>query len=109
MSDWRELSRLPESSEYWRALQRRIGGAASPELAAQRAHQRWINRGLAGGVLAAAACVAALLLAPPASSDGQVSLEAGLAPADPLARELLSSPEPPPVGGLLVTYARLEP
>ncbi|NJD09917.1 MAG: hypothetical protein FIB01_05540 [Gemmatimonadetes bacterium] len=107
MSAWRELSRLPESPEYWQALQRRVGAVVAPVLAAQQGRERRIDRWLAGGVLAAAACVILLLLSPPPQAGS--SLAAGLAPADPLARALLSSREPPAIGGLLIQYANREP
>jgi len=107
MSDWREFSRLPESPDYWLGLRARIGRAADPVLAGRQARERWLDRALAGAVLAAAACVALLLAQPAAApaSPADVSIRAGLAPADPLALDLLNSGEAPPVGGLLATYA----
>lgn len=73
-------------------------------LETQRNRDRWIDRGLATGVLAAAACIALLLLQPePAAED--TSLLGSLAPADPAALELLSSRDAPPVSALLLTYA----
>lgn len=104
MSGWREFSRLPESPDYWLSLRERIDFAADPVLAGRRARERWLDRALAGAVLAAAACVA-LLLAQPSATPAEVSIQAGLAPADPLALELLDSGEAPPVGGLLASYA----
>jgi hypothetical protein len=103
MSEWRELSRLPQEPEYWAELRGRITGAAGPVVTARRARERWIDRGLAAGVLAAAAGVVLLLASPQASTPG-TTLEAGLAPADPVAVELLNSGTAPPVGGLLAAY-----
>lgn len=104
MNEWREFSRLPESPAYWRELHERVARAARPQLAAQRHRQRWIDRALAAGVLAAAASVA-LLLARPAAPAAEATLQASLAPEDPVARELLNSREAPPVSGLLAVFS----
>jgi len=104
MSEWREFSRLPGSPEYWLDLRQRIGCTANPVLAGRKARERWLDRALAGGVLAAAASVA-LLLAQPSPGTPDVTIQAGLIPADPLARELLQSGAAPPVGVLLASYS----
>lgn len=103
MNEWRDFSRLPESPDYWRELHGRVARAARPQLNAQRSRQRWTDRALAAGVLAAAASVA-LLLALPATPPVETTFQASLAPDDPVALELLSSEQAPSVSGLLAAY-----
>jgi hypothetical protein len=104
MTDWRSLSRLPESADYWRALDERVRAATRPALARRRARERWLAAALSGAV-AAAAAVVALLLVRPQGAPPAASLEAALAPADPVARELLRSAAVPHISALLPVYA----
>ena len=105
MSEWSKFSRLPESPEYWQELHRRIEGAALPLLVARSPRDRWVDAALASAVLTAAVVVGIMILRPaPASTPA--SFQAGLAPADPLAVELLNSERPPHISGLLPAYPR---
>ena len=105
MSEWRQFSRLPQSPDYWQGLHKRIEHAARPSLLARSRRDRWLDAALAAAVLAAAAVIVLLIL-PPASAPVPASFQAGLAPADPLAVELLNSERPPHISGLLPAYPR---
>jgi hypothetical protein len=104
MNEWRDFSRLPESPDYWRELHGRVARAAQAPLNAQRNRQRWLDRALAAGVLAAAASVVLLLALP---HPAETTFQASLAPDDPVALELLSSDQAPSVSGLLAAYTAM--
>jgi hypothetical protein len=105
MSEWRQFSRLPESPEYWHALRERIGLATQPLSGSRARGDRWLDGALAAAVVAAAVVVGLLILrSEPAPTPA--SFQAGLAPADPLAVELLNSERPPHISGLLPAYPR---
>jgi NhaP-type Na+/H+ or K+/H+ antiporter len=103
VTEWRRLSRLPESADYWRGLEARVRAATLPALARRHRRERWLSAALATTVTAAAAVVA-LLLAQPEVTVPPASLEAALAPTDPVALELLSSRAAPHISGLLPAY-----
>jgi hypothetical protein len=103
VNDWRRLSRLPESADYWRGLEARVRAATRPALARRLRRDRWLSAALATAVTAAAAVVA-LLLARPEGAAQPTSLQAALAPTDVVARELLGSRAAPHISGLLPAY-----
>lgn len=103
MNEWREFSRLPESPEYWAGLRSRIDRAASEERAKPTARAGWRDLALGAGIVAAAA-VAVLIVTRPESTSREASLVRSLAPADPVALELLNSPAPPHISSLLSAY-----
>jgi hypothetical protein len=105
VKEWRELSQLPDAPEYWRGLHERIQRAGRPYIGRPSRRERWLDAALTTAVLATAALIATIVLMP-ASPPAVTSIEASLAPADPVARALLESRQPPHVSGLLPAYAR---
>jgi hypothetical protein len=108
MSEWRDFSRLPEAPQYWHGLRERIQREAQPLLVARRPRDRWWNAALASAALASAAAIV-LLIRQPAHLPADPSFQASLAPRDPVAQELLDSPRPPDISGLLPVYVRPTP
>ena len=105
MNEWRKFSRLPESPEYWAGLRGRIGRAVwrSGGLAVGRSDGLAVWRLVAG--IVAAAAVAILIVTLPDATSQDASLVRSLAPADPVALELLNSSAPPHISSLLSAYA----
>jgi hypothetical protein len=103
MSEWRKLSRLPESPDYWMGLRERIDHAAQPLLFPHSARDAWLNAILATASLAAVVVIG-LLIVQPTTTSTATRLRSNLAPADPLALELLNSQQPPHISGLLPAY-----
>jgi ferric-dicitrate binding protein FerR (iron transport regulator) len=108
VNEWRDFSRLPDKPDYWQELGKRISRNTQlvPQTPARR--EWWPNIALATSALAAAALIV-LLLMQPVSAPAESSLQAGLAPADPVAHELLNSQTPPHISGLLPAYAPRAP
>jgi hypothetical protein len=122
MTDFRELSRLPEDRAYWAGLEQRIASELSPLLRdAARARARWwaplAARAGGRGAAAAAAGPAVALLIPPRAVQQQAAA-AGLPrlsgddPAlaallrlpvdDPALAALLAGSEPPELASILM-------
>jgi hypothetical protein len=105
MSEWRKFSRLPESPEYWRGLQDRVDRAARPFLPRRGMRRdRWLDGALVTAVLSAAAVIGLIILRPARPAIAP-TFQASLAPADPVAVELLNSERPPHISGLLPAFA----
>jgi hypothetical protein len=109
MTEYRDLSKLPDDAAYWDVLESRIlaglavrsGADAAPGWSSPLASRAWRLGGLA-----AAAVLAALLFtpgrsAPAAGGWGLVSLPEG----DPALHALVSAPAPPPLAALLLPGA----
>jgi hypothetical protein len=103
MNEWRKFSRLPESPEYWAGLRRRIDRAAAEQRSKPTVRGGWPDLALGAGIVAAAA-VAVLIITRPQTTSQDASLVRSLAPADPVALELLNSPTPPHISSLLSAY-----
>ena len=103
MNEWRKFSRLPESSEYWAGLRSRIDRAAAEQRSNPIVRAGGRDLALSAGILAAAA-VAVLIVIRPEATSQDASLVRSLAPADPVALELLNSPAPPHISSLLSAY-----
>jgi hypothetical protein len=107
MTEWRDLSHLPEDSGYWNDLEKRIMSELGPQVRAVPATApHWLAPlaarawGLTG--LAAAAAIAALLLVPP-RKEQRVSVGLLTLPgSDPSFTSFVSASSPPPVGALLL-------
>ena len=103
MSEWREFSRLPESPDYWLGLRERIDRAARPWLVPRTRRHRWLDAALVTAGLAVAAVIG-LLIVQPTAAPSNASLQASLAPADPVALELFTSQQAPHISRLLPVY-----
>ena len=103
MNEWRKFSRLPESPEYWADLRGRINRAAAEQRPRPIAQGGWRDLALGAGIVAAAA-VAVLIITRPQTTSSEASIVRSLAPADPVALELLNSPAPPHISSLLSAY-----
>jgi hypothetical protein len=103
MSEWRKLSRLPESPDYWLGLRDRISRTVQPLSVHRTRRERWIDAALISASVGAAAVILLLLAQPTAPVEP--SLQAGLAPGDPVAVEMLNSGQAPNVSELLPVYA----
>lgn len=103
MNEWRKFSRLPESPEYWAGLRSRIDRAAAEQRPKPTERAGWRDLALGAGIVAAAA-VAVLIITRPQTTSREASLVGSLAPADPVALELLNSPAPPHISSLLSAY-----
>jgi hypothetical protein len=105
MSEFRELSRLPEDPEYWESLQARVMSGL-PERSPLGAAPRWwaplADRAWGLGGLAAAAALAALLLVPDRPTPDGLALLSLPAEA-PEVRALVSAPAPPSIASLMLT------
>ena len=91
MNDWRDLSRLPKSEEYWQQLGARVEAAALPHLA-QSGNDKWLWRGGWAAVVAMAAGVVLMLASDPAPRNTSGLL---VAPRDPVAVRMMNSADPP--------------
>jgi len=116
MTDFHDLSKLPDDAAYWHGLEARVLENATPLLCKASSTRPGVwaplaERAGALGGLAFAAALAALLLVPPRP----VSPAAG-APGllripqdDPTMAAFLSSGEPPPVVTLVLPDSRRRP
>jgi hypothetical protein len=115
MSDFRELSKLPDDPCYWSDLETRVLSELGPAVRervwetegwwAPLAKRAWVLGGLA-----LAAGVAALLLMPPRSVNGR-AVPAGLlrVPAtDSTVISFVSAPAPPPLATLVLPGRRVQ-
>ena len=101
-------SQLPQDSEYWDELARKIGhDAVDPLLEYAAARSAWygvLDRRAPWFVAASAAAMLLIWLAlPPPDSSATPSLEGGLVPKE-VAGTLIAGPEPPSVDVLLVQF-----
>lgn len=115
MSEFPELSKLPDDPDYWTALEARVlaGLPPGPHTAATagghgRAAAGWwspFETGAPGLVATAlAAVLAALLLLPPRPAlEGAEML---LAPADPAGAAIIAAPSPPSLASLVLPASR---
>jgi hypothetical protein len=110
MSEFRELSKLPDDPEYWAALEKRVlaGLPAEPHAVAPpggpgRNAVGWWSAFETGApallATALAAVLAALLLLPPrpATEGGELLLT----PADPAGASIIAAPSPPALASLV--------
>jgi hypothetical protein len=106
MSDFRDLSELPDDEAYWDGLEQRIVAGLGPRVPA-RSDAWWTPlaaRAWTLGGLAAAAAIAALLLMP-ARDEARPVTESSLLllpNSDPAFVTFVSAPGPPTVGSLLL-------
>lgn len=116
MTDFRELSRLPEDERYWRALEERIVGELAPVVHDVATTGAAWSDGLAAnalrlGALAAAAGIAALLILPARAVDREVPA-AGLLRLpedDPALVAMLTADAPPALASLLISAPKAGP
>ena len=115
MTEFSDLSRLPDDEDYWKRLEERVvTGLHAPASGRFQATPEWwaplARRAYALGALAAAAAIATLLLLP-ASSDAPAPSPTGILrpPEDPAMLAVLSAPEPPALTTLMLPPARSEP
>jgi hypothetical protein len=106
MTEFRDLSRLPDDPAYWEQLESNITGSLGPLVqAGAEAGQGWwspiTRQAWALGGLALAAALAVLLLAPP--RDREPSATGWLPPPrnDPAVTAFLASDRPPSVATLI--------
>jgi hypothetical protein len=106
MSEYRDLSRLPDDQAYWDALESRVLAGLQDERAVQPAG--WsaplAGRALGLGALAAAAALAALLLVPARAT--QQVMTAGLLRLpenDPMVAAFVSADAPPSLASLMLS------
>lgn len=107
MTEFRDLSRLPDDPAYWEQLESSITGSLAPLVrAGAESRQTWwspiTRQAWALGGLALAAALAVLLLAPPRRDDGP-SATGWLRPPEsaPAVTAFLASERPPSVATLL--------
>jgi len=111
MNEFRDLSRLPDDPEYWKALESRVvsglgetNGAIRGGGTAATAPGWWspLEAGaLSLGATALAALLAALLLLPPRAAT-QATPMLLLTPADPALLALIVAPSPPSIASLVL-------
>jgi hypothetical protein len=111
VSDFRDLSRLPDDARYWEGLEARILADLRGRPDAVPAAPRWwaplAARAWALGGVAAAAALAALLLAPGRTEAGPAAAWPLRPPAaDPAFEALVASPAPPSVASFLLPASR---
>ena len=108
MADPFDTSAVPDDQQYWDSLAQRV--AAGAVVRARPDFIDWLGNSRASWVAASiiASLVFGLIVAParrdsaaPASADWQNAL----APADDIAREVIVSETPPPIGVLLTRSA----
>jgi hypothetical protein len=116
MTEYRDLSQLPEDAGYWDALEARVLGAARPRIGRSASASRsvWAPLAERAGALvgmAAAASLAALLLVParPGTTPTAVSGLLRVPTDDPTLTFFLTSAEPPPVASLVLPNLRRNP
>jgi hypothetical protein len=107
MSEFRELSKLPDDQAYWNTLEARITAELSPEVRSlPLARPDWwaplAKRAWALGGLAAAAGLAALLLVPPRARPAAPSTGLLRLPDNPGLIAFVSAPEPPNLASLMI-------
>jgi hypothetical protein len=106
MTEFPDLSRLPDDEEYWERLEARVlAGLGAP--GALPPAEWWAplaGRAYALGAVAAAAATLALLLLPPRSVEPSAPPTGILRPPvdDPELAAFLSAPEPPTIGALML-------
>ena len=97
---------VPDDAAYWDALAVRVASRAERSTASAF---DWFSRSRAGVVAASLLVAAALILVlMPAARTVSDDWNAPLAPADGLARAIMSPDRPPPIGALLVSISRVE-
>jgi subtilisin family serine protease len=112
MTDFRDLSRLPDDPAYWAELEARMLAATGDVGAATGAVRPWWSTlGQRAGTLvglAAAAGIATLLLVParPAVEAVPAVTMLGSAIADPTLARFVAAPAPPAIANLLVDPSR---
>ncbi|MEX2283805.1 MAG: hypothetical protein WEE89_15070 [Gemmatimonadota bacterium] len=105
MSEYRDLSRLPEDQAYWDDLESRVMAGLQDEIIPAEPAGLWAplaGRALALGGLAAAAALAALLLVPARTT--QQVMTAGLLRLpenDPMVAAFVSAAAPPSLTTLM--------
>ena len=113
MRELRELSKLPADPAYWVGLEARMRGSGAGGQRGSKKPDWWepvAIRAVGLSGLAIAAGVAALLLVPPRARGGATNPAVLFRlPDDPAMAAFLSSPAPPSVGTILVSYPRSTP
>lgn len=111
MTDFRDLSRLPRTEGYWKALEERIvGGLGTRVRETGEARPGWweplATRAWRLGMLAAAAGLAAPLVLPPRAAERSAN-PAGLVRLpedDPALVAVLTAPAPPRLASMVIPY-----
>lgn len=114
MTEYRDLSKLPDDPAYWAALESRITGDLAPALRsaalARTTGGWWAPVARRAGVLAGlavAAGIAALFLIPPRPPAAPLSPTGILRPpsGDPLITAFVTSAAPPGIASLIIAGA----
>ena len=111
MTEFKDLSRLPDDPEYWNRLEARITAELGPSVRAlAAARPGWwapvATRAWGLGGLAIAAGIAALLLLPSRASEATSPAGIFRVPDDPAMVAFVSAPEPPPLASLMIPSSR---